>query len=99
MPKPHSVLHYRIRNGPQYNRALIKRGSLSGWFDEQAMRAWRHTDPCQGPGVPRIYSELTIECALVFKSFYHFSLRATQGLLTSVIELRKPRYSSGTTAR
>jgi hypothetical protein len=99
MPKTPSVFPYRIRNWPEYNRALIHRGSLTVWFDEQAIRAWRHTEPCQGPGAPRIYSERAIECALVFKSVYHLSLRAAQGLLTSVIELRKltlpiPNYST-----
>jgi hypothetical protein len=99
MPKAAHVFRYRIRNWREYNRALINRGRLTVWFDEQAIIAWRNTEPGQGPGAPRIYSDLAIDCALVFKAVYHLSLRATQGFLSSVIELMKltlpvPDYST-----
>src|ERR1041385_8649193 len=99
MPKPPAVFRYRIRNWREYNRALINRGRLTIWFDEQAIMAWRNTEPRQGPGAPRIYSDLAIDCALVFKSVYHLSLRAAQGFLSSVVELMKltlpiPDYST-----
>src|ERR1041385_8777350 len=94
-----SVFRYRIRNWREYNRALINRGRLTIWFDEQAIMAWRNTEPRQGPGAPRIYSDLAIDCALVFKAVYHLSLRAAQGFLSSVVELMKltlpvPDYST-----
>src|SRR5215813_12855868 len=99
MPKSASVFRYRIRNWRDYNRALINRGRLTVWFDEHALSAWRNTEPRQGPGAPRLYSDLAIECALVFKSVYHLSLRAAQGFLSSVVELMKltlpiPDYST-----
>ena len=99
MSKTPYVFRYRIRNWPEYNRALINRGRLTVWFDEQAIRAWRNTEPGQGPGAPRIYSDLAIDCALVFKAVYHLSLRAAQGFLSSVMELMKltlpiPNYST-----
>ena len=61
--------------------------------------AWRNTEPGQGPGAPRIYSDLAIDCALVFKAIYRLSFRAAQGFLSSVIELMKltlpiPDYST-----
>ena len=73
MANTHSVVRYRIRNWRAYNRALINRGRLTVWFDEQAIAAWRNTEPAAGPGAPRIYADLAIECALVFKSVYHLS--------------------------
>ena len=99
MPTSPSVFRYRIRNWRAYNRALINRGRLTVWFDEQAVRAWHNTAPTAGPGAPRTYSDLAIECALVFKSVYHLSLRAAQGFLSSVVELMKlalpiPDYST-----
>jgi Transposase DDE domain len=99
VPKPPSVVRYRIRNWRAYNRALINRGSLTVWFDEQAVPAWRNTEPAAGRGAPRTYSDLAIECALVFKSVYHLSLRAAQGFLSSVAKLLKlslpvPDYST-----
>ena len=71
MPTSPSVFRYRIRNWRAYNRALINRGRLTVWFDEQAVIAWHNTAPTAGPGAPRTYSDLAIECALVFKSVYH----------------------------
>ena len=99
MPKPSSIFRYRIRNWHEYNRALINRGRLTVWFDEQAIAGWRHTAPATGPGAPRLYADLAIECALIFKSVYHLSLRAAQGFLSSVVELMKlalpiPDYST-----
>jgi hypothetical protein len=57
--------------------------------DEQAIAAWRHTQPAAGPGALRIYPDLAIECALVFTSVYPLSLRAAQGFLSAVIELMR----------
>jgi hypothetical protein len=82
-----SVVRYRIRNWRAYNRALINRGRLTVWFDDHAVTAWRNTEPAAGPGAPRVYADLVIECALVFKAAYHPSLRAAQGCLSSVMEL------------
>jgi hypothetical protein len=91
MVNTHSVVRYRIQNWRAYNRALINRGRLTVWFDEQAIIAWRNTAPATGPGAPRVYADLAIECALVFKAVYHLSLRAAQGLLSSVVELMQLR--------
>src|SRR5215813_12788823 len=78
---------------------FINRGRLTIWFDDHAIAAWRNTEPAAGPGAPRTYSDLAIECALVCKSVYHLSLRAAQGFLSSVVELMKlplpiPNYST-----
>src|SRR5215510_15158339 len=99
MPKTPQVFRYRIRNWHAYNRALINRGRLTVWFDEHAIKAWHNTEPAVGPGAPRRYADLAIECALVFKSVYQLSLRAAQGFLSSVVELMKltlpiPDYST-----
>ena len=99
MPKPSPIVRYRIRNWRAYNRALINRGRLTVWFDEQTIAGWRHTAPATGPGAPRRYADLAIECALVFKSVYPLSLRAAQGFLSSVGEVMKlalsiPDYST-----
>jgi hypothetical protein len=81
------IFRYRVRNWPEYNRALIARGSLTLWVDEQAVSAWRQRGGPRGRGRPRIYSDTAIECALVVRSVFHLSLRATQGFLDSVVRL------------
>jgi Transposase DDE domain len=94
-----SFFRYRVRTWREYNHALVNRGRLTVWFDDQVITAWRNTQPVAGPGAPRVYSNLAIECALVFKSVYHLSLRAAQGFLSSVMELMRlplpvPDYST-----
>jgi hypothetical protein len=99
MTNTQPVFRSHIRNRRQYNRALINRGRLTVWFDEYAIEAWRNTEPAAGPGAPRLYADLAIGCALVFKAVYHLSLRAAQGFLSSVVELMQltlpiPDYST-----
>jgi hypothetical protein len=82
------IYRYRVRNWPDYNRALVRRGSLTLWVDEQVVRSWRATTG-SGPlgGRPRTDADTAIECALVVKAVFHLSLRATQGFLESVVDL------------
>jgi len=67
MSKPSSVFRYRIRNWHEYNRALINRGPLTVWFDEQAIAGWRHTAPATGPSAPRLYADLAIKWVVLSK--------------------------------
>jgi len=81
------IFRYRVRNWPEYNSALVARGSLTLWVDEQAVSSWPRRGSPQGRGRPRIYSDTAIECALVVRTAFHLSLRATQGVLESVVRL------------
>jgi hypothetical protein len=99
MSKSDYTFQYRIRNWPEYNRALVRRGQLTLWFSEDAIDAWRFAEPNSRPGRPRIYADAAIECALVLKSVFHLSLRATQGFLASLtqilnLDLPIPDYST-----
>ena len=87
MNKNDFIFKYRIRNWPAYNRALVRRGSLTFWVDEQAVSGWLQERTVAVRGRPRIYADAAIECALVVKTVFHLSLRATQGFLESVVEL------------
>jgi hypothetical protein len=99
MGKPDLTFRYKVRNWPAYNRALVRRGQLTLWFDERAIAAWRDTSRCNEPGRPKVYADAAIECALILKSVFHLSLRATQGFLRSGVtlmrlELPVPDYST-----
>jgi len=88
MGKSDFIFRYRVRNWPEYNRALVCRGNLTLWIDEQAVQAWRNASGSGAHGGrPRIYADTAIECALVVKAVFHLSLRATQGFLESVVKL------------
>jgi Transposase DDE domain len=77
---------YRIRNWSAYNAALIARGSLTLWVDEEAVKAWRYTGPRQR-GAQYVYAEAAITCVLTLRAVYHLALRATEGLGRSVLTL------------
>lgn len=87
MGKSDYIFRYRVRNWPEYNRALVRRGSITLWIDEKAIASWRNQGSSNGRGRPRIYTDTAIECALVVKAVFHLSLRATQGFLESVVKL------------
>ena len=82
MPKP----RYKTTNWKQYNKALINRGSLTFWIDEEAIAEWKQNK--QGKrGRPRRFSDLAITTALMVKRVFSMPLRALQGFLDSVFKL------------
>ena len=87
MRKSDFIFRYHIRNWPAYNRALVDRGSITFWVDEDAVSAWCNQGGHEGRGRPRIYTDSAIECGLLVKAVFHLSLRATQGFLESVVRL------------
>lgn len=78
---------YRITNWPDYNTALMRRGSLTIWFHEDVVEAWTNPSQTGKPGHPFFYSDLAIECALTLKAVYGLALRQTQGFLGSILDL------------
>jgi hypothetical protein len=90
---------YRIRNWPQYNKALVSRGSLTLWIDQRAIETWLSTDCPVRRGRRRTYADVAILCSLILRDVYHLPLRATEGLVSSLIGLLKvdlpmPDYST-----
>ncbi|MGR5068704.1 IS5 family transposase [Vibrio alfacsensis] len=82
MPKP----RYKTTNWKQYNKALINRGSLTFWIDEETIAEWKQNK--QGKrGRPRRFSNLAITTALMVKRIFSMPLRALQGFLDSVFKL------------
>lgn len=90
---------YRIRNWAEYNAALIQRGSFTVWLDEAMIAQWYTAEKTGRRGASNTYSDLAIQCALTLKAVYRLPLRATQGFLTSLLQLmdiplRSPHYST-----
>lgn len=81
---------YRLRNWRDYNTALVRRGSLTLWCDEAALAGWvaaRGRTPRRRRGRPRTYSDLAIATMLTLQAVYHLPLRATVGLMRSLVRL------------
>lgn len=81
------IFRYRISNWRDYNRAPVTRGRVTFWFDESGIATWRHAELNKSRGTPKNYSDTAIQCAVLLKVVFHLSLRATQGFLSSVVEL------------
>ena len=76
----------RITNWSEYDAALRRRGSLTVWFSEEAIAAWRAEPRTTRGGQPR-YSALAIATALSLRTVFRLALRQTEGLIGSVIHL------------
>jgi IS5 family transposase len=78
---------YRLRNWGEYNRALVRRGSLTLWVCDDALASWRAHERTGRRGAPRTYAEAAILCMATLAEVYHLPLRATEGLLASLVKL------------
>jgi IS5 family transposase len=90
---------YRVRNWRDYNKALVGRGSLTLWVDTRTIDTWLDLDTPPRRGRRRTYSDVAILCALTLREVYHLPLRATAGLVSSVlglldVELPAPDYTT-----
>jgi len=75
---------YRLTNWSEYNNALINRGFISLWFNEDTLANWYYQGTRRRGGVIR-YSEQCIEVALTLKSVLRLAFRQTQGLIQSLL--------------
>lgn len=77
---------YRVTNWPEYDAALVQRGSLTVWFTEEAIEAW-HAPAIGERGAQPIYSAIAIETGLALRLVFHQPLRQTEGMLRSIADV------------
>jgi Transposase DDE domain len=65
---------------------LRQRGSLTVWFSEDAIAAWRAEPRATRGGQPQ-YSALAIRTALTLRAVFRLALRQTEGLIGSIFQL------------
>src|SRR4030067_495516 len=75
----------RIRNWPEYDRALVQRGSLTIWIDPEDKKRWEYNGPCQR-GAQFSYSDTAIETMLTGREVFHLTNRQTEGWVRSALE-------------
>ena len=89
---------HRVTNWAEYDAALRQRGSLTVWFTDAAIAAWR-AEPRTTRGGQPWYSPLAILTALTLRAVFGLALRQTEGLIGSIIrllglELRVPDHTT-----
>src|SRR5882757_701492 len=80
------MARYRVANWPEYDAALVRRGSLTVWITEEAVAAW-HAPATGVRGGQPICSAIAIETALALRLVFHQPLRQTEGLFRSIAEV------------
>ena len=86
-PRTKRKTQYRIRNWPEYNAALVERGSLTVWLDESAMDGWSNRQKSGKRGASQTYTDSAVWCILTLQVVYRLPLRATEGFLISLFGL------------
>lgn len=78
---------YRVTNWPDYDRALVRRGDVTIWFDEAFLRQhWRGRNSGKR-GAPFVYSDCAIQTLLMLKAVFGLPYRALEGFARSLMRL------------
>src|SRR4051794_7202276 len=76
----------KVTNWPAYDASLHQRGSLTVWFTDEAIAAWK-AEPRTTRGGQPWYSELAILTALTLRAVFRLAYRQTEGLIGSLMRL------------
>src|SRR4028119_1088253 len=76
----------KVTNWREYDAGLRQRGSLTVWFTDEAVQAWK-AEPRTTRGGQPWYSPLAILTALTLRAVFRLPLRQTEGLIGSILHL------------
>ena len=74
---------FKVRNWPEYEAGLRRRGSLTPWIEDAALDHWQTF----GPGGQARYKDAAIRTTLMVRLAFRLALRQTEGLIASIITL------------
>jgi hypothetical protein len=77
---------HKVANWREYDASLRQRGSLTVWFSDEAIAAWR-AEPRTTRGGQASYSPLAITTALTLRAVFRLALRQAEGLINSLVRL------------
>lgn len=99
--KPSEKKKYKIRNWPEYNKSLVRRGSLEFWIEQGMIKNWevKIIPEKRKKGAQTKYSDHAIETTCLIGKVFHQRLRQTEGMVRSVfkmvnLKLDVPNYST-----
>ena len=78
---------YKVRNWREYEQGLVNRGSLTVWFSDEAIKAWKPLIEEKKKGRQPLYSDLAIQTVITLRKVYSLGLRQAEGFVRSIIEL------------
>jgi hypothetical protein len=79
---------YRVRNWPEYDKALVQRGSITFWMSDDFEKTWMHTGEKQR-GSQFDYSDQAILVMLTVKEVFHLTNRGVEGFVRSIFRMMK----------
>jgi len=83
---------YRVTNWPEYDRALVARGNITLWFDEEFIHHHWRPEPTGQRGAPMKYSDQAIQTLLVLKATFKLVYRSLEGFACSLMTLMNLDY-------
>jgi Transposase DDE domain len=93
------IYQYQTHNWNQYNMALIQRGNISFWIDQETLDNWRNEQKTGKKGASNTYNDVAILLCLTFRVLWKMPFRQTQGFVTGLfsmmkIDLKVPHYTT-----
>ena len=79
---------YRVKNWPEYDKALVQRGSITFWISADFEKTWMHTGEKQR-GSQFDYSDQAILVMLTVKEVFHLTNRGVEGFVRSILRMMK----------
>ena len=77
---------YRVKNWPEYDKALVQRGSLTFWLSDDFQMTWLYVGEKQR-GSQFDYSDQAILLMLTVKEIFHLTNRGVEGFMHSLFQL------------
>jgi hypothetical protein len=84
--RTHPREKYRVSNWSTYNKALISRGDITIWFDDNVKNNWFYIGD-RKPGGKIEYSDVAIEFLMLIKYSFHLTFRQLEGFATSMVKM------------
>ena len=77
---------YRVKNWPEYEKALVQRGSITFWLSDDVEKVWLYAGEKQR-GSQFDYSDKAIEIMLTIKEVFHLTNRGVEGFVRSLFQM------------
>jgi hypothetical protein len=80
----------KIRNWSEYNKALVNRGSINLWVDEEVIASWYAPTVKGKNGHPQKYSDQALTAVLSLGCLLNRPLRFLEGFAASLLKILAP---------